>query len=120
MPRAARILVTCVFCLLLSSCSRFICDHDKGAEATRPDGRLTASVVHVGCGATSKDATWVTLHRADDRYDRSDDIVLSVAKKSPVELRWIDDTHLSVICRCSDNDVIFQAVKFNGMNITYR
>jgi hypothetical protein len=33
---------------------------------------------------------------------------------------WIDDSHLSVYCRCRDEDVLFQVTKKGGINISYK
>ena len=110
--------LTC--CLVLAACSNFPCEGEKEAEATSPNHQLTATVVYIGCGAISKDATWVTLHRTGEKHDRSEDIVLTAVQRNQVELAWKDDSHLSVFCRCSDGDVRFQVVKKGGINISYK
>jgi hypothetical protein len=108
------------YCALLTGCSGFLCAHDKGMEATSSDQAVTATVVHIGCGAITKDATWVTLHRTGDKYDRRDDIIFSAVQEHPVELKWLDDSHLSIDCHCSDTDVRFQVVKIGGTKVSYK
>jgi hypothetical protein len=115
-----KMLACIVCCLALSACSHFPCEGEKGAEATSPNQQLTATVVYIGCGAISKDATWVTLHRTGEKYDRSEDIVLTAVQQNRLEIAWIDDSHLSVFCRCRDEDVRFQAIKKGGINISYK
>jgi hypothetical protein len=113
-------LVSIVCCLVLSACSHFPCETEKGADTTSPNHQLTATVVYVGCGAISKDATRVTLHRTGEKYDRSDDIIFAAVQQNRLEIAWIDDSHLSVYCRCRDEDVRFQVTKKGGVNISYK
>jgi hypothetical protein len=109
-----------VYCILLSGCSGFACSHDKGMESTSADQTVTASVVEISCGAPAKDATWVTLHRTGDKYDRHDDVIFSAAQQHPVELKWLDDSRLSIDCRCSEKEILFQVIKIGGTNIAYK
>lgn len=81
-------------CLALSGCSP--CDRMKEAEVASPNHEMTATIVYVGCGAIAKDATWVTLHRTDEKYDRSDDLVFTAVQQQRLEIAWIDDSHLTV------------------------
>jgi hypothetical protein len=113
-------LVSIVCCLVLSACSHFPCEGEKGADTTSPNQQLTATVVYIGCGAIGKDATWVTLHRTGEKYDRSDDIVFSTVQQKSLEIAWKDDSHLSVYCRCRDEDVRFQVTKKGGIYISYK
>jgi hypothetical protein len=115
-----KMLVGIVSCLALSACSHFPCEGEKGTEATSPNHQLTATVVHISCGAISKDATWLTLHRTGEKYDRSEDIVFTAVQQSQLEIAWLDDLHLSVFCRCRDEDVRFQVIKKGGINISYK
>jgi hypothetical protein len=115
-----KMFVCIVCCLTLSACSHFPCEGEKGAEATSPNHQLTATVVHIGCGAISKDATWVTLHRTGEKYDRSEDIVFTAVQQNRLEITWLDDSHLSVFCRCRDEDVRFQVIKKGGISISYK
>jgi hypothetical protein len=115
-----KMLVCIVSCLALSACSHFPCEGEKGAEATSPNHQLTATVVYIGCGAISKDATWITLHRTGEKYDRSEDIVFTAVQQSRLEIAWLDDSHLSVFCHCRDEDVRFQVIKKGGINISYK
>ena len=105
-------------CALLSACSP--CDYEKASEAVSPSHQLTATVVRVGCGAVAKDATWVTLHRTGEKYDRADDLVLSVVQQQQIQIAWTDDSHLSIDCRCGDNDVRLRVTKKGGVTITYK
>ncbi len=109
-----------VCCLLLSGCSHFPCEGEKISDTISPNHQLTATVVYIGCGAMGKDATWVTLHRTADKYDRSNDIVFSAVQQNRLEIEWKDDSHLSLYCRCRDEDVRFQVVKKSGVNISYK
>src|SRR5260370_16487313 len=102
-------LVSIVCCLVLSACSHFPCEGEKGADTTSPNQQLTATVVYIGCGAIGKDATWVTLHRTGEKYDRSDDIVFSTVQQKSLEIAWKDDSHLSVYGPSPDEDRPFQA-----------
>jgi len=113
-------ILVIVCCLALSACSHFPCEGEKGSEATSPNHQLAATVVYIGCGAIGKDATWVTLHRAGEKYDRSDDIVFTAVQRNRIEIAWIDDSHLSVFCRCRDEDTRFQVIKKAGINISYK
>ncbi len=115
-----KMLVCIVCCLTLAACSHFPCEGEKGVETTSPNHQLTATVVYIGCGAISKDATWVTLHRTGEKYDRSEDIVFTAVQQNRLEIAWIDDSHLSVFCRCRDEDVRFQVIKKGGINISYK
>ena len=115
-----KMLVSIVCCLTLSACSHFPCESEKGAEATSPNHQLTATVVNVGCGAMSKDATWGTLHRTGEKYDRSEDIVFTAVQQNRLEIAWIDDSHLSLYCRCRDEDVRLEVIKKGGINISYK
>ena len=108
------------YCALLTACSGFPCAHDKGMEATSSDQAVTATVVYIRCGAVAKDATWVTLHRTGDKFDRRDDMVFSAVQQRPIDLKWLDDSHLSIDCHCSDKDVRFQVVKIGGTNVSYK
>ena len=38
------------YCILLTACSGFACNHDKGMESTSADQTVTASVVEISCG----------------------------------------------------------------------
>ena len=105
-------------CLVLSACSP--CDKGKGTDVASPNHQLTATVVYIGCGALAKDATWVTLHRTDEKYDRSDDLVFTAVQQQKLEIAWIDDSHLSVFCHCRDDEIRFQVTKKGGITITYR
>jgi len=67
-----------------------------------------------------KDATWVTLHRTGQKHDRSDDIVFTTVQEIPVEIEWKDDSHLSLYCRCRDEEVRFQVTKKGGISISYK
>jgi len=68
----------------------------------------------------SKDATWVTLHRTGEKYDRSEDIVFTAVQQNRLEIAWIDDSHLSLYCRCRDEDVRLEVIKKGGINISYK
>jgi hypothetical protein len=68
----------------------------------------------------AKDATGVTLHRTGRKYDRSDDVVFEVVQQTGVDIEWKDDAHLSVSCRCTDQDIRFQVTKKNGISIGYK
>jgi len=85
-----------------------------------PSHQLTATVVRVGCGAMVKDATWVTLHRTGEKYDRTDDVVLTVVQQRQIGIAWTDDSHLSIDCRCSDDDVRLRVTKKGGITISYK
>jgi hypothetical protein len=116
-----KLVVSIICCFLLSACSpHFPCEAEKGIETTSPNHQLTATVVYIGCGAMSKDATWVTLHRTGDKYDRSEDLVFTATQQNRLEIAWIDDAHLSVFCRCREDDVRFQVIKKSGINISYK
>lgn len=104
-------------CLFFFSCSP--CDQEKGQEIISPNKALTASIVYVGCGAIAKDATWVTLHGTGDKYDRKEDIVFTAVQQQRLEVTWIDNQHLSIYCRCHQDDVRFQVIKKGNINITY-
>jgi hypothetical protein len=107
-----------ILCCLLSACSP--CDKEKRLETASPNHQLTATVVYIGCGAMAKDATWVTLHRTGEKYDRSDDLVFTAVQQQRLEISWIDDSHLSVYCRCHDDDVRFQVTKKGGITVSYK
>src|SRR6266851_9768294 len=111
-----KMLVCIVCCLTLAACSHFPCEGEKGVETTSPNHQLTATVVYIGCGAISKDATWVTLHRTGEKYDRSEDIVFSTVQQKSLEIAWKDDSY----CRCRDEDVRFQVTKKGGIYISYK
>jgi hypothetical protein len=81
---------------------------------------MTATVVYVGCGAIAKDATWVTLHRTGEKYDRSDDLVFTTVQQQRLEIAWADDSHLTVACHCRNDDIRFQITKTSGITISYR
>jgi hypothetical protein len=68
----------------------------------------------------AKDATWVTVHRTGDSFDRKEDMVLSVVQQNRVFMEWKDDSHLSLDCRCRDEDVRLQVIKKGGVSISYR
>ena len=104
--------------IALSGCSP--CDNEKGAEVVSPNHQLTATVVHVGCGAMAKDATWITLHRTGEKFDRSDDLVFTTVQQQRLEIAWADDSHLLVTCHCRDDDIRFQVTKRSGITISYR
>ena len=108
------------YCILLTGCSGFGCNHDKGMESTSADQSVTASVVEISCRAPVKNATWVTLHRTGDKYDRHDDVIFSATQQHPVELKWVDDSHLAIYCHCSDKEILFQVIKIGGTNIAYK
>jgi len=105
---------------MLSACSRFPCEGEKVSDQASPNRQLTATLVHIGCGAMGKDATWVTLHRPGEKYDRSDDIIFSTAQENRVDVEWKDDSHLSLYCRCRDEDVRLQVIKKGGISILYK
>jgi hypothetical protein len=107
-------------CITLTACSHFPCDQEKVSDVSSPNKQLTATVVKIGCGAITKDATWLTLHRTGEKYDRSDDIVLSVSQLHQLEIAWIDDTHLSVYCRCREDDVRLAISKKGDIHISYK
>jgi len=90
------------------------------ADKISPNHQLTATVVYIECGAMGKDATWVTLHRTGQKHDRSDDIVFTTVQEIPVEIEWKDDSHLSLYCRCRDEEVRFQVTKKGGISISYK
>ena len=113
-------LASLICCLVLSACSHFPCEAEKGTDTTSPNHQLTATVVYIGCGAIGKDATWVTLHRTGEKYDRSDDIVFEAVQQNRLDIAWIDDAHLSVYCHCRGEDVGFQVTKKSGVNISYK
>src|SRR5258706_15692926 len=75
-------IVSIICCLALSGCSHFPCEGEKGPDRPSPNHQLTATVVYIGCGAISKDGTWVTLHRTGEKHDRSDDIVFTADPKN--------------------------------------
>ena len=112
----ALILVCC-----LAACGRFPCEEEKISDATSPNRQLTATVIWIGCGAIAKDATWLTLHRTGEKYDRSDDVVFSTVQQHSLEIKWVDDSHLSVDCRgCREDDVRLQVTKKGTITISYR
>jgi hypothetical protein len=115
MPKA---LLPIFCCLVLSACSP--CDQEKGTEVVSPNNRLTATVVYLGCGAIAKDATWLTLHRTGDKYDRSDDLVFTAVQQQRLDVAWSADSHLVVYCHCRDEDVRFQVTKKGGITISYK
>jgi hypothetical protein len=117
-PVMQKSLATIACCLALSACSP--CDREKGKDSTSPNHQLTATVIYTGCGAIAKDSTWVTLHRTGEKYDRSDGIVFTAVQQYPLEIAWTDDSHLSVYCRCRDEDVRFQVTKKGGVSISYK
>jgi hypothetical protein len=67
-----------------------------------------------------KDATWVTLHRAGQRFDDKDEMVFTAAQRNQVEVDWKDDSHLLLFCHCRDEDVRFQVIRKGGINISYK
>jgi hypothetical protein len=68
----------------------------------------------------AKDATWVTVHRTGEKYDRQDDIVFLVPEQRPIEVSWSADNHLNLFCRCRDEDIHLQVVKKGEINISYK
>jgi len=110
-------VLCCMALLVLSACS--LCDQERISDTTSPDGSLTATVVYIGCGAITKDATWVTLHRKGDKYDRSNEIVFSTVQQQQVDVSWKDASHLSIYCHCHDDDVRFQVTKKGNIKISY-
>jgi hypothetical protein len=112
--------LTCILGSLLAAVACSLCDEEKISDTASPDGRLVASVLWYGCGAMAKDATWVTLHRAGDKANRSEEQIYVAIQEHAIEIRWLDDSHLSIHCRgCSDADVRFQVVKRGSVTISF-
>jgi hypothetical protein len=62
----------------------------------------------------------VTLHETAGKYDQKEDIVFTAVEKQLLEIAWIDDQHLSIYCRCRNDDIRLQVVKKGNINITYK
>jgi hypothetical protein len=111
-------VVACI--ALLSACSHFPCDREKVSDTTSPNHQLTATLLYIECGAIGKDHTWVTLHETGKKYDRSNEIIFEAVQQNRVEIEWKDNSHLSIYCRCRDEDVRFQVIKKGVVTISYK
>ncbi len=49
----------------------FSCKHTPVTEVMSPNGRFTAQIERVGCGATTQDAFWVVLHDKRSLFQRT-------------------------------------------------
>lgn len=58
-----------LFALALAACDGMPCEHIVRSEVMSPDGRFKAAILNVDCGATTQEATWIILSRAEDSYD---------------------------------------------------
>ena|SRR4029077_3024724 len=85
---------------------------NAGISAVSTEGRERTFFVYIGCGAISNDATWVAVHRPGEKYDRCEDIVFTTLQRNQVKIAWIDDSHLSVSCRCSSSPALKRVTVF--------
>jgi hypothetical protein len=69
--RLAAEAFSCVFLLVALGCSReplFECEHTVRGEKVSTDGKMKAAIVDVQCGATTRDASWVLLTSAGEKF----------------------------------------------------
>lgn len=67
----------------------FDCDKELKSSVMSPDGKHTAGILAVQCGATTADATWILLTDAGEEYDYDRDKV-AIFEGSNIKLNWSD------------------------------
>ena len=87
-------ILSCTMALLvaLTGCRNsaiFDCDKELKSSVTSPDGKHTAGILAVQCGATTADATWILLADAGEEYDYDRDKV-AIFEGSNIKLNWSD------------------------------
>ena len=112
--------VACILLGVLTSSCHPCADEVVWSKASQ-NGDLTATVFYRDCGATTKEVTWLTIHRSSASYDRPDDIALTADHMQTIDLTWIDNSHLSVRCRsCRRDEVHHQANSVRSVQIRYQ
>ena len=107
--RRAPFLFVILLVAIASGCA--ICREDQVVHSPAPSEKIVASTFVRDCGATTNYATWVTLHREDDKFNRSEDLVFVADGEHHVELKWSDDSHLAVSCpSCIDSQIFNEVV----------
>jgi len=78
---------------LLGACDSgreiFDCDKERIGAAESGDGKFTATVLQVQCGATTRDATWVLVSPHGGSIDEDNDIA-AVFEGKDIRVEWID------------------------------
>jgi hypothetical protein len=81
-----------LFLTCLSACEYggpiFDCDQEQKKAVKSDDGKFSASVLLVQCGATTRDATWILVSPHDRSVDSERDRA-AVFEGSDVDIRWV-------------------------------
>lgn len=66
----------------------FTCDHEPMTDVASPDGRFSAKLEKVACGATTEDAFWVTLRDKKAFLDKGE-VVAVFDHTNNVDVVWL-------------------------------
>jgi hypothetical protein len=94
------------------------CGNDKVLESVSPNGSLKAVVFRRNCGATTGFSTQVSVLPASRELPNDGGNIFVVDGVPEIEVRWIDDSHLSVFGGGSAA-VFLQQFDFDGLQINY-
>ena len=119
------LLLTFEACLLMSGCGSS--QTVWSTESRSPDGKVIANVSTVGTGRglsiVSNTITDVHLKSAYGSRGQTSVLELADATDDPVdtrvEMNWLTPTHLELTFK-GNQSVVFQAVKWDGIDISVR
>src|SRR4051812_14149604 len=105
-------------CSLLALMSCGLCGDQLRESVPSPGGKYSAIVYWRDCGATTRVATHVKLHR--NNWWGSEDIIWTTVDEHALLLTWHDDSHLKLDCpSCSPKDVYIAKQRFHDVNIAF-
>ena len=121
MQYAVSTTVTLLFCAFLS-CT---CDYTSGERATNQSGEYTAFTEGRGCGAVSSYESHVQIERAyrvfgHVAWTSRKGIFGATVNLDQLKLRWTDDRHLLVECRCKKETALFNDSHWQDITIGYQ
>ena len=73
------------------------CENKITREFQSPNGRRTAIVMRINCGATTPFVTSVAVRNEGEKFDISRDQMFAVKGENDIEIIWEDNSHFTIV-----------------------
>jgi hypothetical protein len=95
------------------------CKNETPMETISADDKRVATVFVRDCGATTNWNTEVAVQwKSGD--PRPDDVVFIADGKPDVQIEWLDDRTLSVVCnKCTEDQIYKRVAKLGKVNVLF-
>lgn len=96
-----------------------LCSNTIVSEAVSPDGKITATLFHRDCGATTSEVSIISLRKVNKKFtDGRADWIFVCSGSGNILFRWAGVSSLEVIH--SDVDIFKKETLLNGVSIVYK